>query len=217
MTEQSPISASKLRARLRREGVDATALGDDPMAAFQSWHADWISTAPFDPMLVTLATVDDNGWPSVRAMDLVAADQGFVFFTHGFSPKARDLASSPKAGLCFVWPEIGRQVRVTGHVRTLSADEADAGFQALPNSIRNVARLTKQSEVLPDRTVLDGWMHRVPDPLEDEPGRPDGWIGYRLIPVEIEFWQQRPGDFQDRIQYRRDVASAAWRNQRLSP
>lgn len=211
----SPVSTGAMRARLRREGTDAARLGPDPLAAFCAWHADWIATAPFDPMLAVLATVDADGMPQARAMDFVAVDHGFVFMTHGDSPKARELAAHPRAALCMTWPEIGRQIRVSGLVQVLADAQADAAFLHLPPSIRNVARATHQGQPLPDRAALEARIAATP-PTPD-PTRPAAWLGQRLIPLRIEFWQQRPADVQDRIEYRRDTPDAPWQDRRLSP
>lgn len=203
------ISSGALRARFRREGTDADRLGPDPMEAFRAWHADWTATAPFDPMLMTLATVDASGSPSLRAMDITGTDHGFVFMTHRKSRKAQ----SPRGAICFAWPEIGRQIRAIGIVETLPEAEADAAFQHLPASIRAVVQVTRQSEVLPDRATLDRMMAAAPDPSH----RPASWQGYRLPPLTVEFWQQRPADVQDRILFTRDAAGGPWQTARLSP
>lgn len=213
-----PLSSGALRARFRREGIDAIRLGADPLAAFASWHADWIATAPFDPALMTLATVDADGAPSLRVMDLAALDRGFVFMTHRESPKAKDLAHGPKAALCFAWPEIGRQVRATGTVERLDAAEAAAAFEVLPRSIRLVANATRQSARIEAREEIEQRLLHARSVVDaNAPPLPADWQGCRLVPHRIEFWQQRPDDLQDRILFERDDGASAWRSARLSP
>lgn len=213
-----PVSAGALRARFRREGIDAARLGSDPLAAFRRWQEDWASTAPFDPLLASLATVDAHGRPSVRAMDIAGVDHGFVFMTHGASPKAMDLAERPHAALSVCWPEIGRQIRVQGTVERLDGGQAAEAFQRLPRTIRLVAHATRQSAVLAERSAMEQAFHRVKSSFPDaEPGLPPAWSGHRLVPLRMEFWQQRPDDLQDRIVFFRETAASPWGTQRLSP
>ncbi|NYZ14606.1 pyridoxamine 5'-phosphate oxidase [Azospirillum sp. RWY-5-1] len=217
-TTPAPPAVGALRARLRREGIDEAALGPDPLAAFRSWHAVWVATGPFDPMAATLATVDTEGRPSLRVMDLVTVDHGFVFVTHGESRKAMEMEAHPHVALCFAWLEIGRHVRVGGRVERLTGAEADAAFLALPASIRLVASATRQSDVIRDRADLQRLLDDARSRHQGgEIGRPDGWAGFRCVPREMEFWQQRPDDLQDRIHYRRAASDGAWSVERLSP
>jgi len=213
-----PLSSGALRARFRREGIDAVRLGTDPLAAFVGWHADWIATSPFDPALMTLATVDVDGAPSLRVMDLAAVDHGFIFMTHGESPKSQDLKRCPKAALCFSWPEIGRQIRVSGTVERLGDAEATAAFEVLPRSIRLVAHATKQSARIQARAEIEQRLLHARTVVDvDAPPLPADWQGCRLIPHRMEFWQQRPDDLQDRILFDREDGSSVWRTSRLSP
>lgn len=215
----SPIraSAGALRARCRREGIDPARLGSDPLDAFRAWHAEWTATGPFDPAAMVLATVDPSGLPSARVMDLILVDRGFVFMSHGESRKSVALQAAPKAALCFAWLEAGRQVRVSGVIERLPDPEADAAFACLPHSIRLVAWATQQSSTIEQRSEMERSLAETRAGfMTAEVPRPPGWVGFRLLPLEIEFWQQRPDDLQDRICYRRE-AQGAWFVTRLAP
>lgn len=213
------MNADTLRARFRREGIDADSLGPDPMAAFRTWHADWMSIKPFDPVAAVMATADAAGRPSVRLMDMVGVDdQGFVFVTHGDSRKAREVAGNPQMALCYSWLEIGRQVTVSGIVGPLPDAEADQAFLALPRDIRLVAATTYQSAVIDSRDQLVQPLAETRNRLEgQEVARPASWVGYRVIPLEMEFCQSRPEHLQDRVVFLRDDPDSTWTMRRLSP
>lgn len=217
MKPDQPLQANALRARFRREGADAASLGEDPIAAFRRWHTDWVATSPFDPALMTLATVGESGRPTIRAMDLVAVDHGFVFMSHGSSPKALDLQARPFGALCFAWPEIGRQVRVGGPVELIAAAEADAAFARLPRGFRLVANATQQSAIINDRGTIERQISATKEELGGrDPTRPRSWMGFRVVPDEMEFWQQRVDDLHDRVVFRHNNIDK-WMISILSP
>lgn len=206
------------RIRFRRDGIDASRLGQDPISAFRKWHAEWSQTMPFDPMASTLATVDKTGRPSVRVMYLVSVDRGFVFLTNSESQKAKEVEETPHAAVCFSWLEIGRQVTVKGAVQKLENNEADAVFLTMPRDIRLVATVSHQSSPINDREDLEHSLKASVLSLSGrEVVRPESWIGFRVLPMEIEFWQHRPRDLQDRIHYKRDNEDVDWKITRLSP
>lgn len=218
MKPDQHLQANALRARFRREGADAENLGKDPIAAFRRWHADWVATSPFDPALMTVATVDERGRPTVRAMNLLAVDHGFIFMSHKLSPKALDLQARPDAALCFVWPEIGRQIRIGGPVMSITDTEADAAFSVLPRSFRLIANATRQSEAVNNRdTIKRKLTITLAELCGRDPTRPESWLGLRLLPIEIEFWQQRQEDLHDRIVFNRKKYADEWNIIRISP
>jgi pyridoxamine 5'-phosphate oxidase len=212
------LSAGALRARSRRQGTDAARLGPDPLAAFRAWHAEWSATGPFDPAAMTLATVDAAGRPDLRVMDLVGLDHGFLFMTHAAGPKANQLSSCPHGALVFAWLEAGRQVRVRGPVAPLTAAESDATFAALPPAIRLAACATCQGATIDGRHVIEQQLAAARQKLDGATAaRPGHWQGYRLVPLALEFWQQRPDELQDRILFQRPAPQSDWRSHRLSP
>ena len=190
-------------------GLTEDEAGDDPIEAFRRWYADAGSDA------VALATASADGAPSARMVLLKAADErGFVFFTNAGSAKARDLAANPMAALLFHWvPD--RQVRVTGPVGPVSAEESDAYWRTRPRNSQLGAWASRQSEVIAGRHVLEGRLDEVTRRFPGEVPRPSFWGGWRLVPETIELWHHRDDRLHDRLRWRR--GGEGWVRERLSP
>ncbi len=166
-----------------------------------------------------VASVDDTGQPSSRHVLLRGVDHGFVFFTNYESQKGVELTAHPQAAICFPWNVIARQVRVAGTVEKVSALESDAYFATRPRGSQIGAWASRQSEVIADRSVLEGWYAEVEARFAGiDVTRPPHWGGFRVLPLEFEFWQGRESRLHDRFRYRRDKgAPSGWRFERLSP
>jgi pyridoxamine 5'-phosphate oxidase len=192
---------------------------DDPLAQFERWFADARLSGMKEPNAMTLATVDGQGQPSARIVLLKGADKrGFVFYTNYESRKGRELANNPQAALVFFWPELERQVRITGAVAKVSRAESRAYFQSRPRGSQLGAWASAQSTILESRRQVE---ERVRE-LEQRYSRgkpiplPPFWGGYRLAPASIEFWQGRPSRLHDRLRYTVD-RKGIWQRERLSP
>lgn len=200
----------------RRFG-EADAAGS-PFEQFQRWFAEAVSTASHEPNAMTLATATADGRPSARIVLLKGFDsRGFVFFTNYASRKGRELAANPWASLVFYWPELERQVRIDGCCTLVAAEESDDYFRQRPRGSQLGALASPQSTVIPGRE----WLEQRIGELEAEYGertisRPDYWGGYRLSPVEFEFWQGRLSRLHDRLRYRL-LDDGSWVLERLSP
>lgn len=200
---------------LPRDFVEA----DDPFALFDLWMTAASEAEPSDPNAMTLATVDPDGLPNARVVLLKeAGNDGFVFYTNCESAKGRELETTPKAALCFHWKSFGRQIRIRGSVTPVTAAEADSYFASRPHGSRIGAWASKQSRPLSDRQTLDNAVESYANeyPGDDVP-RPPYWSGYRLVPVEIEFWQNRPSRLHDRVRFGRETAEAPWHKSLLYP
>lgn len=211
----------KTFAKLRREyeaaGLNESDVAADPLVQFQRWFEQAIAASVEEPNAMTLATAPKAGQPSARVVLLKSVDaRGFTFFTNYESRKARELAENPNAALVFHWQPLHRQVRVIGTVTQVSAEESDAYFASRPREAQLGAWASRQSSVLPDRAALEEEFDRLGREYANrQPPRPPHWGGYRLNPVEVEFWQGRPHRLHDRLRYRR--AGESWRLTRLAP
>ncbi|MDJ1157750.1 pyridoxamine 5'-phosphate oxidase [Chelatococcus sp. SYSU_G07232] len=191
----------------------------DPLSLFESWLADATKTEPNDPNAMALATVDADSLPDVRMVLLKGFDaQGFVFYTNSESAKGRQLAGNMKAALLFHWKSLTRQVRVRGPVELVTPAEADAYFASRPRGSRIGAWASQQSRPLESRFALEKAVayYTAKYPVGDIP-RPEYWKGYRVRPISIEFWHDRPFRLHDRIVFRRETPDAAWTTERLYP
>ncbi len=191
----------------------------DPFALFSDWMAAAEAAEPADPEAMAVATVDANGLPNVRMILLKGADaRGFVFYTNCESAKGNELAANPKAALLFYWKSLGRQIRIRGPIEPATAAEADAYFATRHRESRIGACASRQSRPLASRAALEAEVERLTESIGDGPvARPAYWRGFRLIPLEIEFWQNGPFRLHDRIVFRRADPQAAWTKTRLYP
>jgi pyridoxamine 5'-phosphate oxidase len=206
------------RSQLIGKGADFTA-ATDPLALFRAWMTEAESAEPVDPEAMALATVDAEGLPDVRMILLKGADErGFVFFTNCESAKGRELAANPQAALLFYWKSLGRQVRLRGAVEPATEAEADASFATRHRERRMGACASQQSRPLPSRAALEAEVARLTKAFGDGPvPRPSYWRGYRLIPLEIEFWRSGAFRLHDRIVFRRATPQQPWTKTRLYP
>jgi len=200
------------------EGADFTE-AIDPFALFSAWMAEAEGAEPIDPEAMALATVDAEGLPNVRMILLKGADRnGFVFYTNCESAKGHELAATPKAALLFYWKSLGRQIRMRGPIEPATSAEADAYFATRHRESRIGACASLQSRPLASRAVLEAEVERLTKDFGDgEVLRPAYWRGYRLIPLEIEFWKNGPFRLHDRIVFRRATAQQPWTKTRLHP
>lgn len=192
---------------------------EDPLALFEEWLALAKKKEPNDPNAMALATADAAGLPDVRMVLLKDIDaSGLVFYTNTESAKGEELAANPQAAVCFHWKTIRRQVRFRGRVEPVSAAEADAYFASRARTARIGAWASAQSRPMEGRFALEKAVavKTAKFGLGEIP-RPDNWSGYRIIPIQIEFWVNRPFRLHDRLQFSRDGADAPWRTQHLYP
>lgn len=191
----------------------------DPVALLQAWLAEARETEPNDSNAMSLATVDANGVPDVRIVLLKGVDEtGLTFFTNLESNKAVQLAAHPVAALCLHWKSSRRQVRVRGSVAPVSDDEADAYFASRAAQSRISAIASDQSRPMASRAAFEQRIAELSVIYGDGPDipRPPHWGGFRLTPLEIEFWQDQSFRMHDRLRfYRKDAGG--WATVRLYP
>lgn len=200
-----------------RPPLDAATLADDPIDVFAAWFADARTRGHDAPETCALATVGEDGAPSLRMVLLRGFDaRGFVFYTNYESRKGRELEANPAAALTFHWPRADRQVRIEGRAARVSAAESDAYFAARPYASRLSALASPQSRPIAGRDAL---LARVAEARAAHPGpgvpRPPHWGGFRIAPVRIEFWQGGADRLHDRLRY--DAGHSGWTCVRLAP
>ena len=191
----------------------------EPFALFAGWFAEAVKSEPNDPNAMALATVDASGLPDVRMVLMKGFDaDGFVFYSHIASAKGRELAANPQAALLFHWKSLRRQVRVRGAVMPVTSAEADAYFATRPKQAQIGAWASKQSQPLESRFAFEQAIAKVAAKhiIGDVP-RPPGWSGWRITPMHIEFWHDRPFRLHDRIAFDRTAPDMAWTKTRLYP
>jgi len=191
----------------------------EPIELFERWFKDAKQKEPNDPNGMALATADASGFPDVRMVLLKGVDAaGFVFYTNAESAKGRQLEANPRAALVFHWKSIRRQVRIRGVIEVVSDAESDAYFQSRDRGARLGAWASLQSRPMEDRRALE---KRIAEFMAryglGEVPRPEHWRGYRLVPLAIEFWRDRPFRLHDRLVFTREAAGRPWAKSRLYP
>ncbi|KCZ66007.1 hypothetical protein L53_01450 [Hyphomonas sp. L-53-1-40] len=190
----------------------------DPIALFKEWMAAAREAEPNDSNAMSLATVDADGMPDVRIVLLKeVTEAGFVFFTNLESAKGQQLTETPKAALGFHWKSQRRQVRVRGTVMPVSDEAADEYFATRAAQSRISAIASDQSRPLADRAEFEQRVAELSEIFGDGPDipRPEFWGGFRIVPVEIEFWQDQAFRMHDRLKFVR--SNDGWTTGRLYP
>lgn len=203
----------------RQAAVDSMFAATDPFRLFDAWLAEAAEKEPNDPNAVALATVDEDGLPDVRMVLLKGADaSGFVFYTNLESAKGRELAGNPKAAMCFHWKSLRRQVRVRGPVTAVSDAEADEYYASRARGSRLGAWASAQSRPLESKFALEKQVaiYTAKYPVGHIP-RPDHWSGFRITPVQMEFWRNGAFRLHDRRVFTRENEAEQWRMARLYP
>jgi len=192
---------------------------DEPFRLFAAWLDEATGSEPRDPTAMTLATVDADGLPNARMVLLKGVDErGFVFYTNRTSQKGRELDAHPLAALVFHWKSLNKQVRVRGAVEHVTDAEADAYFATRAKQAQIGAWASKQSSPLESRLAFEKAvaLYAAKYALGEVP-RPPFWSGYRIVPLRIEFWQDRPFRLHDRVEFVRTTPDEPWSKTRLYP
>ncbi|WP_319823560.1 pyridoxamine 5'-phosphate oxidase [Thalassovita sp.] len=198
-----------------RTGIFA---GDDPFAIARAWLAEAGKTELNDPNAMALSTVDADGMPNARMVLLKEIeDDAFVFYTNYESAKAQEITAAGKAAFVIHWKSLRRQIRVRGTVTREEGPQADAYYKSRSLKSRLGAWASKQSQPLSSRTALMAEVARVTAQHGTNPARPPFWGGYRIAPVEIEFWADGAFRLHDRFVWRRVSPGYDWKVARLNP
>jgi pyridoxamine 5'-phosphate oxidase len=194
-------------------------LASEPLLELRKWLSLALSSEPYEPNAMVLATASKEGRPSARVVLLKGLDErGLLFFTNQESLKARDLKENPVAGIVFYWPALQRQVCIRGFVEPVEEKIAEAYFRSRPREHKLASWASRQSSPIPlDRSYLEARLREVAERFPgDEIPPPPYWGGYRVVPETVEFWQGRPNRLHDRFRYTR-LSQGGWKLERLSP
>lgn len=190
----------------------------DPFDQARAWLAEAEATEPNDPNAIALATVDPEGLPNVRMVLLKEIEPAaFVFYTNYESRKGQEIAASGKAAFVLHWKSLARQIRVRGLVSREDGPKADAYYASRSLQSRLGAWASRQSQPLASRAALMAEVTRVTAIKGPNPDRPPFWGGFRIVPLEIEFWQDGAFRLHDRIRWERATVENGWKTTRLNP
>jgi pyridoxamine 5'-phosphate oxidase len=192
-------------------------LSSDPWALFADWMAEAEASEPCDANAMALATAGPDGLPDVRVVLLKGFDpRGLVFYTNAESAKGEQLLANPQAATVLYWKSLGRQIRARGPVSRVTREEADAYFESRHRDSRIGAIASQQSRPLIDRPTLMAEVAALAEKYENSPvPRPEHWLGFRIAPVQLEFWQNGAYRLHDRVRFTR--AGDGWDRARLYP
>jgi pyridoxamine 5'-phosphate oxidase len=192
--------------------------GDDPFVLARDWMAQASAQEINDPNAIALSTVDAQGMPNARVVLLKdIEDDAFVFYTNYTSAKAQELESAGKAAFVMHWKSLRRQIRARGIISREDGAKADAYYASRSLKSRLGAWASDQSKPLESRAVLERALEAATQDHGDNPARPAFWGGYRLAPLEIEFWADGDARLHDRFRWRRATVDAPWDITRLNP
>lgn len=207
-----------VRKEYSTRGLNESDLAPSPLTQFQRWYEEAVAANVIEPNAMTLATATRDGVPSARTILLKGFDErGFIFYTNYESQKGKELAENPNAALVFYWATFERQIRITGVIDKISPEESESYFKSRPMGAQLGAWVSLQSQVIPNREVLEERLTELINELADTENIPvpPYWGGYCLAPREIEFWQGRINRLHDRFRYTR--LNGDWKIERLSP
>ena len=211
------MDIKNLRLNYKKSTIDFKNLAKNPIQYFMNWFEDALKVNKQEANACVLSSVSSDNCPSSRVVLLKGVtENGFTFFTNYKSSKAKDIDANPNVALNFYWPELERQVRITGTAKKIAINDSDTYFESRPRDSQMGAWLSDQSKVINlDYNFMDT-LNSLQTKFKDKPlTRPLHWGGYCIVPVKVEFWQGRPSRLHDRIVY--EKPGSDWKTYRLNP
>jgi pyridoxamine 5'-phosphate oxidase len=209
---------ANIRKDYSKATLDGSSIEENPVSQFEKWFAEALKAKVPEPNAMNLSTVNEKGKPSARIVLLKGLENNqFVFYTNYQSQKGKELDNNPACALTFFWPELERQVRIEGVTSRVDPEKSDLYFQTRPRESQLGAWASPQSGMIKDRTILEQRLKEMEKKFQSQKTlpRPKQWGGYQIDPLQIEFWQGRPGRLHDRIQYVK--VDNKWKIYRLAP
>jgi pyridoxamine 5'-phosphate oxidase len=206
--------------KMEGQGVDRTGIfaGDDPFVIARRWLTEAEAVEINDPNAIALSTVDADGLPNARMVLLKdIAPDAFVFYTNYGSAKAREIEGAGKAAFVMHWKSLRRQVRVRGTVSREEGAAADSYYASRSLKSRLGAWASQQSQPLASRGALMAEVAKITAVHGPNPKRPPFWGGFRIVPLEIEFWADGAFRLHDRFRWTRAAVEKTWEINRLNP
>ena len=207
-----------LRKNYEANVLDEAQLPNSPADLFNQWFDEVTQSGGVAEVnAMTLSTIDGSGTIKGRIVLLKELSAyGFVFYTNYNSDKSKALFANPKVSLSFFWPNLERQVIISGKARKVASEVSDAYFASRPRGSQIGAHVSPQSDFIASREVLEARQEALEKQFEgkDIP-RPSHWGGISVTPFEMEFWQGRPNRLHDRIVYLKSADT--WSKQRKAP
>ena len=211
------MDIKNLRLNYKKSTIDFKNLAENPIQYFMNWFEDALKINKQEANACVLSTVSSGNFPSSRVVLLKGvSENGFTFFTNYKSSKAKDIDANPNVALNFYWPELERQVRITGIAKKIAINDSDTYFESRPRDSQMGAWLSDQSKVIGlDFNFMDT-LNSLESKFKDKAvARPLHWGGYCIAPVKVEFWQGRPSRLHDRLVY--EIDGDKWTKKRLAP
>ncbi len=211
------MNLEAIRIEHTRGTLDISNIGNDPFIFFGKWLDEAIYSGITEPTAMSVSTIGQDGYPQSRIVLLKSFDNfGFTFFTNYNSQKGKTLEKRPVASLLFFWPELQRQVRITGEVEKVSRETTGSYFGSRPRSSQIGAWASEQSEEIPSREHLEKLFEAIEKKYQDaEIPAPAHWGGYKINPLRFEFWQGRESRMHDRFSF--EKTGTGWHIRRLAP
>lgn len=207
-----------LREDYRAKTLEVGDINANPFSQFKDWFQEALDSSIKEANAMTIATVDAIGKPSARIVLLKGFDEnGFIFYTNYDSKKGQDLAANPNIAAVFLWKDLERQIRIEGIAKKITKKASLQYFQSRPKGSQIGAWASPQSQIIPDRSILENNVKDLTEKYKDADNLPipSHWGGYIIEPTLIEFWQGRSSRLHDRICYR--LEKEQWTIDRLAP
>jgi pyridoxamine 5'-phosphate oxidase len=206
-----------IRTEYKFAELTETSIDKDPLKQFERWLNDAFTAKVNEPTAMSVATFGADGFPDSRIVLLKEfGESGFTFFTNYNSNKGNSIINNPAVGLHFFWPELERQIRISGFAEKTSDEISDGYFCSRPISSQIAAVASNQSSKIPSREFLQNRFETVKEETAGElMKRPENWGGFLVLPVKFEFWQGRESRLHDRILY--EKVDDNWVISRLAP